>query len=56
MNESWTKHIRAWGNSLGLRIPNKIFEQTHFHEDASVEVTVVDANTLQITRTQEDDQ
>lgn len=44
------RQIVPWGNSLGLRIPNKVFQKTAFSENDHVTVEVVDGNTLRIKR------
>lgn len=44
------RQIVAWGNSLGMRIPNKVFQKTAFSENDHVTVEIVDGNTLQIKR------
>lgn len=45
------REIVPWGNSLGMRIPNQVFQKTAFSEGDDVTVEVVDNDTLQIKRT-----
>jgi antitoxin MazE len=33
-------HIQKWGNSLGLRIPNKIIKQLQLHPGSAVNVEI----------------
>jgi antitoxin component of MazEF toxin-antitoxin module len=44
------REIVQWGNSLGLRIPNKVFRETAFSEGDDVTVEIVDGDTLQMKR------
>lgn len=44
------REIVPWGNSLGMRIPNKVFQKTAFSEGDDITIEVVDDNTLQVKR------
>lgn len=43
---AWRREIVAWGNSLGVRIPNQVFQKTNFKEGDAVEVEIQDENTI----------
>lgn len=42
----WRRQIKQWGNSLGIRIPNQVFQKTAFKEGDVVEVHIEDEHTL----------
>lgn len=46
----WKREIVTWGNSLGLRIPNKVFQKTNFKEGDDVTVEIKDDNALIVRR------
>ena len=46
----WKRKVVKVGNSLGVRIPNQIFQKTNFKEGDELEVTVEDDNSIKIKR------
>lgn len=47
---AWKREIAAWGNSLGIRIPNKVFQKTNFKEGDAVTVVIQDENAVLLKR------
>lgn len=45
------RELSKWGNSIGVRIPNRIFQKTQLHEGDIVRVTVVDDETIKLEQT-----
>lgn len=43
---SWKRQIVEWGNSLGVRIPNQIFQKTNMKEGDDISVEIADENTI----------
>jgi antitoxin component of MazEF toxin-antitoxin module len=49
----WKREIVTWGNSLGLRIPNKVFQKTNFKEGDTIHVEIDDEDALVIRRAED---
>ncbi len=43
---SWKRQIVAWGNSLGVRIPNQVFQKTNLKEGDDITVEIHDEETV----------
>ena len=41
-----TTHIRKWGNSLGIRLPQSLLAQLNLQENGEVEISVEDGRLL----------
>lgn len=44
--------VNRWGNSLALRLPNKILKQMHLQEGSKVQVELSDDGRLMVQSTQ----
>lgn len=52
---SWKRQIVAWGNSLGVRIPNQVFQKTNLKEGDGIAVEIQDADTIVLRKKPQED-
>ncbi len=51
---SWKRQIVAWGNSLGVRIPNQVFQKTNLKEGDGIAVEIQDEDTIILRKESQD--
>lgn len=52
--ESWERKVVPVGNSLGVRIPNQVFQKTHFKEGDEVAVEIQGEDAIIISRKEDE--